>query len=427
MKLRQLFEAHHKATAAFCFGRFNPAHQGHAKVWEAVAHAGQHWYIGTNPSTIGPNDPLPFDVKRAWMTAIDPHVKGHILGEKSVVTLASKIYETVGDNATVAYVTDAQDWAWSGKVLNDYNGKEGPHGYYNFAKIIHVESPRVTSATDLRNAARAGDEETFYRLAGVDPQLTIRGKTYFETVAEACGHHPEKVKRAKKEKALAEKSTSEKQARFMAAAAHDPKFASRVGIKQSVAKEFNKADTGTKQLSNAMKHKKKTEDAAGVGTINSQNSTVDVNKNTPAKNLRAFNLIKETNQKIRERKRAVAEGAKAHGSFIGIGADVDAALPGVWLQRQLRNTDPYMQYRYGLAMAAARADAAGHVKFEQESGWAENLTIVGFTPEDGELIKMADKLMGVKATRVADNASREAKGTMTQSPVAKSKRNKYGI
>lgn len=56
---------------------------------------------------------------------------------------------------------------------------------------------------------------------------------------------------------LDEKSKTEKQARFMAAAAHDPAFAARTGIKQSVAKEFNKADTGTKQLSNAMKHKPK--------------------------------------------------------------------------------------------------------------------------------------------------------------------------
>lgn len=58
-------------------------------------------------------------------------------------------------------------------------------------------------------------------------------------------------------KSLTEKSTTEKQARTMAAAAHDPKFAKKLGIKTSVAKEFNKADTGTKQLSNAMKHKKK--------------------------------------------------------------------------------------------------------------------------------------------------------------------------
>jgi len=52
---------------------------------------------------------------------------------------------------------------------------------------------------------------------------------------------------------LLEKSTSEKQARTMAAAAHNPKFAKKVGIPQSVAKDFNQADKSTKQLSNAMK------------------------------------------------------------------------------------------------------------------------------------------------------------------------------
>jgi hypothetical protein len=43
---------------------------------------------------------------------------------------------------------------------------------------------------------------------------------------------------------LEEKSTSQAQFRTMAAAAHDPAFARKVGIKQSVAKEFNKADKG---------------------------------------------------------------------------------------------------------------------------------------------------------------------------------------
>lgn len=40
-------------------------------------------------------------------------------------------------------------------------------------------------------------------------------------------------------------SKSAKQARTMAAAAHNPKFAKRMGIPQGVAKEFNKADKGT--------------------------------------------------------------------------------------------------------------------------------------------------------------------------------------
>ena len=42
----------------------------------------------------------------------------------------------------------------------------------------------------------------------------------------------------------------------MAAAAHSPAFAKKVGIPTKVAKEFNAADKGTKKLSNAMKGKK---------------------------------------------------------------------------------------------------------------------------------------------------------------------------
>ena len=40
-------------------------------------------------------------------------------------------------------------------------------------------------------------------------------------------------------------SHTAKQARTMAGAAHDPEFAAKVGIPQSVAQEFNQADKGT--------------------------------------------------------------------------------------------------------------------------------------------------------------------------------------
>lgn len=40
-------------------------------------------------------------------------------------------------------------------------------------------------------------------------------------------------------------SKSPKQARTMAAAAHNPAFAKKVGIPPAVAKEFNQADTKT--------------------------------------------------------------------------------------------------------------------------------------------------------------------------------------
>ena len=52
-------------------------------------------------------------------------------------------------------------------------------------------------------------------------------------------------------------SRSQKQARTMAAAAHSPAFAKKVGIPQKVAKDFNASDKGTKMLSNAMKKPRK--------------------------------------------------------------------------------------------------------------------------------------------------------------------------
>jgi len=57
---------------------------------------------------------------------------------------------------------------------------------------------------------------------------------------------------------VAERSKSRAQAHMMAGAAHNPKFAKKVGVKQSVAKEFNKADTG-KDISKLPKKVKKDE------------------------------------------------------------------------------------------------------------------------------------------------------------------------
>ena len=49
-------------------------------------------------------------------------------------------------------------------------------------------------------------------------------------------------------------STSKKQRNFMAAAAHNPAFAKKVGISQDVAKEFNQADKGKKFGGGGMMH-----------------------------------------------------------------------------------------------------------------------------------------------------------------------------
>jgi hypothetical protein len=94
----------------------------------------------------------------------------------------------------------------------------------------------------------------------------------------------------------------------------------------------------------------------------------------------------------------------------------DEAIPGAVIEPQLRNTNTYMQMRYGIALAAAAAH--GSEEFEQESVWAENIGLVSYTDAELKQIKAADKLMGVTSVEVTKQGSQERSDVSTASPVA---------
>jgi len=205
MKLRQLFES--KApSVGIIFGRFNPPHQGHVKAWE-MASENPAWFVGTNQSTQGPKDPLPYDIKVKAMLAVMPEVKGHIVAETSWLTLASKVYKKYGD--TVLNVYTDEDWVT--KALVQYNGKDGAHGYYNFSSIEQQPTPRLSSATALRAAVQAGDREAFAQAAGVPSDTPVAGHPFFDVVAHYLAPHAEKekVKAAKKKVKQPEQDVAE--------------------------------------------------------------------------------------------------------------------------------------------------------------------------------------------------------------------------
>ena len=176
MRLRQLFET--KNSVAIIFGRFNPPHKGHKAAWQ-IASKHPYWYVGTNQSTQGPKDPLPYDVKIQAMTAIWPEVEEHIVAETSWLTLASKVYEEHGE-VELFCLTD-EDWVT--KTIVQYNGKEGTHGYYNFPNIRQQATPRLSSATALRDAVIKGDREAFSHAAGVPADTEVAGHAFFDLVA----------------------------------------------------------------------------------------------------------------------------------------------------------------------------------------------------------------------------------------------------
>ena len=177
MILRELFEKKMPVgdSVGIIFGRFNPPHKGHKAAWEMAAQ-NPHWYVGTNQSTQGPKDPLPYDVKIEAMKTVWPNIEGHIMAEQSWLTMASKVFKEYGDVQLNVYT----DEDWVTKTIKDYNGKEGPHGYYRFSAIDQIPTPRLSSATALRAAVAADDRAAFSKAAGVDADAMIGDTPFFD-------------------------------------------------------------------------------------------------------------------------------------------------------------------------------------------------------------------------------------------------------
>jgi len=109
------------------------------------------------------------------------------------------------------------------------------------------------------------------------------------------------------------------------------------------------------------------------------------------------------------------------GSFT---ADVGRALPGAFKIPALKNQDPYLQYRFGVAIAGAKGAAQraqdGVEPFSRESVFGENEIVVSYDPHVVDYIHDALKSMGMSPTdavRIGTQGSEEATDVDTVSPV----------
>ena len=84
------------------------------------------------------------------------------------------------------------------------------------------------------------------------------------------------------------------------------------------------------------------------------------------------------------------------------------------------SADAYKAYRFGVAMA-------DHTIVHAEGPASNDAIIVAYTPEEVEIIQAGSKQTGHKGQLLANKGSEEPGSTDTRSPVAKTKRNKYGV
>lgn len=96
-------------------------------------------------------------------------------------------------------------------------------------------------------------------------------------------------------------------------------------------------------------------------------------------------------------------------------------LPPTYMVPQLVNSNGYPQYRHGLALATALAVERGDVAYDQQSMWNQTQTVICYTPAELEILKLADKLMGVSTKNVTTTPSQEPPWVNKTSPVVANK------
>jgi hypothetical protein len=108
-----------------------------------------------------------------------------------------------------------------------------------------------------------------------------------------------------------------------------------------------------------------------------------------------------------------------------ITTDVGRALPGAFKIPALKNQDPYLQYRFGVAIAGAKGAKQraqdGVPPFDgKESEFGENEIVVSYDPHVIDYIHDALRAMGMPpsdAVQIGTMASEEATDVDIRSPI----------
>jgi hypothetical protein len=84
------------------------------------------------------------------------------------------------------------------------------------------------------------------------------------------------------------------------------------------------------------------------------------------------------------------------------------------------SSDPYQAYRFGMAMA-------DHTINHAEGPAEQHAIVVAYTPEEEDIIRGGETQSGHHGLMLTDRGSREPNSTNIISPVARPRKNKYGV
>ena len=105
---------------------------------------------------------------------------------------------------------------------------------------------------------------------------------------------------------------------------------------------------------------------------------------------------------------------------------VKQGMPNLTTSSQLDNNNhPYLAYRFGVALAPS----PDIENFDDKGPIGSDFTMIDYSDGDAEIRKAAAKRMGIKFNKGTGQGSKELPDSIVNktSPVAKPKKNRYGV
>ena len=424
MLLREFLNRTGESKAAVVGWGRGMGHKGHmmlasSVITQAKDHGADPYFVVSR--TVGKDDPITPDEKLAIYKRVFPR-HGHIFhtATDDMPDLTRVLQKLSAHGYTDVTVVVGADQVNALSYVKNYNGKPNKSGEipFNFNSLNVIarqatndpsrseEGPRATPMRAILMDPNATDEEKFaaWRDA-MSPELSDDEVMDLMHKAEQRMKSYDKPKKAKKEKVADE---------------------SLMGLLGKVEKPVKKKTTPSSEEMRKWfeKEKAKEPDQIERGTGDKKAQQVYTRSDE--------NSVKYANKVIREMRaqefirKQLAEGDVPYAGkgaeelhHVHIQALKNAmSIPNISMNKA--NGSPYMQYRFGMAMANPDMPRAGAMSGDP--------LITAYTDADMQKVKDAAKSVGAGAiTHLSDGTSNEADGGNKISPVRKQTKNKYGI
>ena len=187
----------HQNHVSFTFGRCNPPHFGHRALFQTVQAAakGGNWFVFVSSTHDMKKNPLTHDQKVKWLLALYPGLQGHIVTDGSIKTplqAATYLYNKGYRSATFVAGEDDMENYKSMMESGNLHGQKNPEllksgKAFLFQPLTFSESPRLTSATNAREAAKSDNPMEFEAATGVPMSTKVDGLSLYQTVRLGMG------------------------------------------------------------------------------------------------------------------------------------------------------------------------------------------------------------------------------------------------